>query len=98
MYHIHKSLEVREKSGRSFLMKKLGEKSGKNEIVFSNVLESIDIAHFIFIFFQRIRVINVTLCYTPDNRKNIVSLEKSGKIKNVTINGQPDQYIYMYCK
>ena len=80
MYHIHKSLEVRE---IIFDKKKLGEKSGKNEIVFPNVLESIDIAHFIFIFFQRIRVINVTLCYTPDNRKNIVSLERSGKIRTL---------------
>ena len=39
----------------------------KNEIVLQNVLENVDILSFIFIFCQRIRVINITFWYTANN-------------------------------
>ena len=35
---------------------------------FVNVLENIDIMHFIFIFCQSIRVISVTVCYSSADR------------------------------
>ena len=45
-----------------------------------NVLENVDIAHFISIFCQRITVINITFCYTAgklESGKIIVSQGKS---------------------
>ena len=62
-------LENRKESGKNIsdekIRVKVGQihqklsKSGKNEIVLANVLENVDIVHFIFIFFQKIKVISV---------------------------------------
>ena len=43
-------------------------KTGTNEIVLAAdvLLENVDIAHFISIFCQRIRVVSVSFCYTAD--------------------------------
>ena len=45
-------------------IREIHEKSGENWNSLANVLENADIAHFITIFCQRIRVINVTFFYT----------------------------------
>ena len=45
---------------------KLGKKSGKNKIVLTNIAKNVDIAHFISINCQRIRIISVTFCYLAD--------------------------------
>ena len=55
------------------------EKVRENEIVLAYILENVDIAYFISIYFQRVRVISVTFCYTADKLelvKNILSQEK----------------------
>ena len=92
----HRDSKSEQSDQKYFLWKNQGKvadihkklsKSGKvreNEIVTANVLENVDIVHFISIFFQRIRVISVTFCYTADKLElgeNILSQGKSGKIK-----------------
>ena len=67
--------ENMEKSGENSLDEKDREKSVKfmknshgtvreNEIVLANISKNVDIAHFISILCQRIRVVSVMFCYT----------------------------------
>ena len=65
--------KVRE--GEAILLEKPGEfmkncqserKVGGKWKLFANILENVDIAGFISVFCLRIRVINVTFCYTSD--------------------------------
>ena len=78
--------EMREKSGKNVFDEKVRgihenlSKSGKNEIVLANDLENVDVAQFVSIFCQRIRVISVTYCYTSDKlesgKKNLSQEKK----------------------
>ena len=72
--------EFREKSGKKIfdqLMQKSGKSQGNSGKTvsqgkwncFGNVLENFDIVHFVSIFCQRIRDINVTFCYTCSSGK-----------------------------
>ena len=49
--------------------------------LFANVLEDVDIARFISMFFQTIRVMTVTLCCTADELKSMESIISQGKVK-----------------
>ena len=92
-------LEKREKSGKFMKNCQIREKLGKNKIVLTNVLENVDIVHFISIFCQSIRVIHVisvNFCYTADILelgKNILNqgkvIEKSGKVKTLCAAHRP---------
>ena len=42
--------------------------------LFANVLEDVDIARFISMFFQTIRVITVTLCCAADELKSMENI------------------------
>ena len=71
-------LEIREKSGKIFWMKK----SGKNKLVLQMSSKMLTSLIFISMFCQRILVINVTFCFSADelgSRKNNVI--NSGKMK-----------------
>ena len=68
-------------------------KSGKNEIVFANVVENVDIKHFISMHCQRIRDIHVTFAILLTNisqRKhcNQGQGQRQGQLK-LKKNGQP---------
>ena len=69
-YRVVAHLENRGKSGKNIFnenVREIHEKlsmSRKNENVLANVLEIVEIAHFISIFCKRIRDTSVTFCYT----------------------------------
>ena len=79
--------------GWGFLMKRSGKfrKNCQNQgkfNYFADVLENVDIVRFISILSQRLRVINVTFCYTSDkleSGKNIVSQGKVREHENLEI-------------
>ena len=79
-------------------MKSQGSQGKRN--CFANVLEIVDITHFISIVCQRIRVINVTFCYTADklkSGKNIVSQENVRDIENLKIMAILLNENFQYC-
>ena len=53
----------------------------ENEIVLAYILENVDIAYFISIYFQRVRVISVTFCYTADKLEIVKNILSQGKVK-----------------
>ena len=85
--------EFEEKSGGGIYNEKVREIHEKLKVrerlsYFANVLENVDIACFISIFGQMIRVVNATFCYTTEKgarEKNIVSYGKVRENENVKI-------------